>query len=188
MSSFSKPLCYQDNIFDPLVPNKLVRYTLDVKSKTLALGTPPKILSTQIPEFPTVPRELSTRKHRYLYPVAAHQPVNPEKSRGSGPAGAIQKVDSDHPELTETYAFENFEFPGEVAFVPKQGRDVTKPGEEDAGYLLVHVVNGRDRTTDLAIFDAEGKGSVEKGPIVRFQLPVFLPHLLHGNFFAGVTF
>jgi hypothetical protein len=48
--------------------------------------------------------------------------------------------------------------------------------------------DGKDRTTDFAIFDVEGKGNFEKGPVVRQRLPVFLPHMLHGNFFVGVTF
>ena len=45
-------------------------------------------------------------------------------------------------------------------------------------------------TTVLAIFDVEGKGGLEKGPITRQTLlvPTFVPHLLHGNFFDGVTF
>jgi hypothetical protein len=54
----------------------------------------------------------------------------------------------------------------------------------------MHIVNGKEMTTDLAIFDVEGKGGLEKGPITRQTLlvPTFVPHLLHGNFFDGVTF
>jgi hypothetical protein len=54
----------------------------------------------------------------------------------------------------------------------------------------MHIVNGKEMTTDLAIFDVEGKGGLEKGPITRQTLlvPTFVPHLLHGHFFDGVTF
>lgn len=175
--------------FDLVTPNTLVRYTLDVKNKCIAKGIEPKTLSTRIPEFPSLPKEMSTRKHRYLYPVAAHKQIALDLTKkGSGPAGALQKVDTEHPELTETFAFEPYEFPGEAAFATKAGRDITQPGQEDAGYLLVHIVNGRDKTTDFAIFDVEGKGSFENGPILRQTLPTFLPHMLHGSFFDGVTF
>jgi carotenoid cleavage dioxygenase-like enzyme len=191
------PIWDLPNPFALVTPNTLVRYTLDVAQKRLAREVPHKTLSTRIPEFPSLPKELSTRKHRYLYPVASHFDIcsgkddelgkKNAKVKGSGPAGAIQKVDTEHPDLTETFVFEPYEFPGEAVFVAKAGSDVTQDGEEDAGYLIVHVVNGRDKTTDFCIFDVEGKGSLEKGPIVRQQLPTFLPHMLHGNFFP-VTF
>ena len=166
-------------------PNTLVRYTLDLRNKCIATDTPPKVLSTRIPEFPSLPRELSTMKHRYLYPVASHIDVS-SNSENSGPAGALQKVDTEHPEETESFAFESYEFPGEAVLVAKEGRDISQ--EEDAMYLLVNIVNGRDQTTDVAIFDVEGNGTFSDGPIVRQRLPTFLPHMLHGNFFEGVTF
>lgn len=186
MSSTTVPVWDLDDPFGLVAPNALVRYTLDIKEQRLFCE--PKVLSTRIPEFPTVPRELSARKHRYLYPVASHRNIEASVKKGAGPAGALQKVDCEFPENSETFVFEPYEFPGEAAFVPKLGKDNTRPEQEDAGYLLVHVTNGRDKTTDLVIFDVEGKGGLEKGPIIRFGLPVFLPHLLHGSFFPGVTF
>ena len=175
--------------FDLITPNTLVRYTIDVNNKCISSMTAPKTLSTRIPEFPSLPKEMSARKHRYLYPVAAHKQIKVDlNKKGSGPAGALQKVDTENPELTETFTFEPYEFPGEAVFAAKAGRDITQPGQEDAGYLLVHIVNGKDITTDFAIFDVEGKGSLEKGPILRQELPTFLPHMLQGNFFDGVTF
>lgn len=189
------PIWDLPNPFALVAPNTLVRYTLDVANQCMAAEFPPQTLSTRIPEFPSLPREMSTRKHRYLYPVASHREMDDPKVLGgdaavlgSGPAGAIQKVDTLHPEWTETFAFEPYEFPGEAVFAAKAGKDVTLEGQEDAGYLMLHVVNGRDRTTEFVIFDVEGKGSLEKGPIVRQRLPVFLPHMLHGCFFEGVTF
>lgn len=183
------PIWEKDDVFSLLAPNTLVRYTLDIKNQCLAKDNPPKTLSTRIPEFPFIPKALSTRKHRYLYPVASHLQMDiDENKKGSGPAGALQKVDTEYPELTETFAFEPYEFPGEAVFAKKKDRDITQPDQEDAGYLLVYVVNGRDMTTDFCIFDVEGKGSFEKGPILRKTLPFFIPHMLHGNFFDGVTF
>lgn len=183
MTEVKEPVWNLPNPFDLVAPNTLVRYTLDVKNKCLA--EKPKTLSTRIPEFPSLPKHMSTRKHRYLYPVASHTQVNLDlNTKGSGPAGAIQKVDTEHPELSETFTFEPFEFPGEAVFVAKNKKDRT----EDAGYLLVIVVNGKDLSSDLCIFDVEGEGTFEQGPVVRQKLPVFLPHMLHGHFFEGVTF
>jgi carotenoid cleavage dioxygenase-like enzyme len=98
------------------------------------------------------------------------------------------KVDAEDPSQTELYRFENFEFVGESVFVEKVGKDVTKRQEEDAGYLLTYLTNGRDKTTDLVIFDVEGRGSLSKGPIARMRLPTFVPQGLHGCFAKGVTF
>ena len=38
------------------------------------------------------------------------------------------------------------------------------------------------------VFDVEGEQAFQKGPILRFPLPVFTPHLLHGSFAEGVIF
>jgi len=109
--------------------------------------------------------------------------------RGAGPPGSIIKFDTENPEDIELYSFQPHEFPGEVAFVPKIGKDVTKPEEEDCGYLVCFVTDGRDMITDLVILDAEGKkGSLTKGPISRTRLPTFIPHGLHGGFMEGLTF
>lgn len=187
MSDTKVPIWDIPTIFDSVTPSTLERYTLDVKNRCLA--EEPKTLSTRFPEFPSLPKEMSARKHRYLYPVASHSQVDFDlNTKGSGPAGALQKVDTENPELTETFVFEPYEFPGEAVFAAKKGKDVTLEGQEDAGYLLVKIVNGKDQTTDFAIFDLEGQGTFEKGPILRQKLPVFLPHMLHGNFFNGVTF
>ncbi len=189
-SSINSPIWEKPGVYDTLTPNALVRYTLDIKNQCLAANAPPETLSTRIPEFPTIPKQMSTKRHRYLYPVASHiqMEFTTANKKGSGPAGAIQKVDTKYPDLTETFAFEPYEFPGEAVFAAKKGRDITLPGQEDAGYLLLHVTNGRDLTADFCIFDVEGHGSLSKKPIVRTTLPVFLPHMLHGNFFDGVTF
>lgn len=189
-SSASEPLWLNENIFEDLVPSALVRYTIDVKNKSLSAQHPPRtLLSNRNPEFPSFPKEMSTRKHRYLYPVVTHRDGNLDPTvKGSGVVGGLGKIDCDDPSNNEFFSFESYEFPGECVLCQKVGKDVTQPGMEDACYLLVHIVNGRDQTTDFAIFDVEGKGSFEKGPIVRQHLPVFLPHMLHGTFAKGVTF
>jgi carotenoid cleavage dioxygenase-like enzyme len=169
---------------------KYVRFAVNPETETMAVGVPPKIYSTRAPEFPSVPKELSTREHLYAYCVGSHKEFEPDPTtgKGSGGAGAILKVDTQDPEKTEAYAFLPHEFVGEPSFVPKVGADVTNKSEEDKGYIVAYVLNGIDLTTDMVIFDVEGQGKLEAGPIARLPLPTFIPHALHGTFVDGLTF
>jgi all-trans-8'-apo-beta-carotenal 15,15'-oxygenase len=167
---------------------KYVRFRVNPESQQMT--APPQEISVRAVEFPSVPKELSTRKHRYAYAVGSHQEFEPDPvtGKGSGIAGAILKIDTEEPEKTESFSFLPHEFVGEPTFVPKKGADVTKPGQEDKGYLLVYVLNGVDLTTDLVILDIEGKGSLESGPVARMPLPTYIPYALHGTFVEGLTF
>lgn len=174
-----------------LYPSTITRYSLDLEQETLTIGVPPKLLSKRPAEFPSIPRELSTRRHRYVYPGGSHDeiPGSTPDTRGSGPqTGAVMKLDTEDPSQNEVYCFAPYEFVGESVFVQKQGKDVTKQGQEDAGYLVTYLTNGREKTTDLLIFDVEGKGSLAQGPITRVRLPTFIPQGLHGFYANDVTF
>ena len=166
--------------FGQVYPTSLVRYVVNPATKTM-VGAP-KLLSAQVPEFPSVPRSLSCKQHKYCYSVGAHS--LPEKNSfglGSAPQGAILKIDCDEPTKSESYIFAADEFPGEPIFVSKQSG-----ANEDSGYVITYVVNGNNRTTDLCIFDVEGRGSLQKGPVSRIRMPTFLPPGLHGMFVEGV--
>lgn len=168
-----------------LYPSTITRYSLDPENESLSIGVSPKVLSTKPAEFPTVPRELSSRRHRYVYSGGSHNdiPGSTPETRGSGPqTGSIMKLDAEDPTQNEQYCFENYEFIGESVFVQKVGKNITKRDQEDAGYLVSLLTNGRDKTTELVIFDVEGKGTLEKGPVVRVPLPTFIPQGLHGFF------
>jgi len=162
---------------------------VDVQNECISPHFQPKVLSSRIPEFPVIPKMLSTQRHRFLYCVGSHLEFNQSPTvKKSGPAGSIMKIDTVDPEKNEVFAFESFEFPGEVSFVPKVNKDILEPGHEDHGYLIVLIVNGREKTSELQIFDVEGEGSLEKGPISKTLLPTFIPHGLHGSFVEGVTY
>ena len=150
----------------------------------------PKVITSRAPEFPTIPLNLSTRQHRFSYTVGSHKEFEPDPltGKGTGAAGAIMKVDTENPSKNEAFSFLSHEFVGEPYFVPKVGADVTKPNEEDRGYVLVYVVDGINLTTDMVIFDVEGEGKLEAGPVGRLRLPVYIPPALHGIFAEGVTF
>ena len=146
---------------------------------------PPKVITSRVPELPAIPRELSTRRHRYAYTVGSHKELDLAEG-GSGAAGAILKVDTQDPDQTEAYSFLPHEFVGEPIFVAKVGADVTK--DEDKGYIVVYVVNGLNMTTDLVILDVEGPGKLEEGPKARLTLPTYIPPGLHGTFVDGLSF
>jgi all-trans-8'-apo-beta-carotenal 15,15'-oxygenase len=73
------------------------------------------------------------------------------------------------------------EFLSEVVFIPRsKPDDVDTDIDEDYGYLLGYLMNGRLRTTSVVVFDAKEIGM---GPICNVTLrQPFLSHSLHGIF------
>ena len=192
-ADFEEPFWKIDNPFRDITPTRLMRYTVDIQNKRLAGDSEqpnPKVLTTRLPEFPSIPRDISTKRHRYIYPVVARKKVNvdPKICGLGGPVAAVAKIDAEDTTNNQYFSFEPHEFPSEAILVPKAGKNVALPLEEDACYMIVQVTNGKGLKTDVAIFDVEGNQSLEKGPILRFPLPVFIPHQLHGSFAEGVTF
>uniref|UniRef100_A0A7S4N1Z6 Uncharacterized protein n=1 Tax=Odontella aurita TaxID=265563 RepID=A0A7S4N1Z6_9STRA len=184
--------------FDQLSPSRYVRMTFDPAAGESGGVDPPAVVesiamqtvSIREPEFPTVPVALSGKRHRYAYTVGAHRDVDPPPpgGKGKGAAGSVLKVDAEDPAGTEAFAFLPHEFVGEPIFCPKAGADASQPECEDRGYVVTFVTNGRDLTTDMVIFDVEGKGALEKGPVARLPMPTYIPPGLHGTFVDGLTF
>lgn len=168
-----------------LSPGRYDRLTVDLTGATM-----PKMetKSHREPEFPSIPQELSGLRHRYAYTVGAHRDFKPINGKGKGTSGSILKIDTEDPSKSEAFAFLPHEFVGEQVFVPKVGSDVTQRNNEDKGYLVTFVENRRDLTTDLVVFDVEGKGTLEKGPVTRVPMPTWLPPGLHGTFVEGLSF
>ena len=173
-------------------PTQYVRLRVDPKRRQM-VGTP-VVYTTRAAEFPVIPKHLSGQKHRYAYTVATHQDFE-FRPYGTGPPGAILKIDTwrnpNEPEAVEAFPFCPYEFVGEPVFCPKvvEGAvDQDHDNVEDRGYLMLHVHNGRDLTTDLVILDVEGPGSLARGPVTRIRLPTFIPHGLHGIFEPDAVF
>lgn len=168
-----------------IVPKRrYTRFAISPVFETTIPAQPPITISTRGPEFPQIPKALSGLKHRYVYSVGSHCEFDLEQ----GPPGAILKLDCDDPRNNEAYVLEPYQFAGEPIFVPKVGADVTKKAEEDKGFVICHVHDGRNLSTDLCIFDVQGKKALERGPIMRLRLPTFIPHGLHGTFVEDLTF
>ena len=109
------------------------------------------------------------------------------------PVQALMKYDT--VTKSETVWFpQPHEFLSEPMFIPKKdsisysdsGGVMLQPGvAEDDGYIGAYIINGRDRVTDLVLFDAK---DISKGPISRVKLPTFVPFGLHGSFADGLVF
>ncbi len=70
-------------------------------------------------------------------------------------------------------------------FTDKTLQSSTSPVEEDDGYILTFLFNGRSNVTEFLVFDAQ---NIERGPVSRAELPVFVPYGLHCCFVPGLTF
>lgn len=166
-----------------------VRYVIDPHNEVM-IKPPQTIVQNRNTEFPTIPYILTTQKFRYSYTIGSHSEVIPSitTGTGAGPGGSIIKIDTEQPNNTEIYTFQSYEFVGEPIFVPKVNAKITNPLEEDHGYVVVYINNGKDMTTELVIFDVQGRGKLQSGPIAKLQLPTFIPFGLHGIFVEDLTF
>ena len=71
-----------------------------------------------------------------------------------------------------------FRYPGEPIFVPR-----TPDAEEDDGFVLVVVYDGRTHRSDLVVLDAR---AIDKEPLAVAHLEHRVPLGFHGNFVAGI--
>jgi all-trans-8'-apo-beta-carotenal 15,15'-oxygenase len=76
---------------------------------------------------------------------------------------------------------EPFEFCGEPIFVPRMDIDHSDVvNEEQNGYLISLLFNGKTKTSDIAIFLADQQ--LSRGPIARIKLKKGVPHGNYGYF------
>jgi all-trans-8'-apo-beta-carotenal 15,15'-oxygenase len=143
--------------------NSLYRYRIDTKtgavSKTL-------LTDTQCSLAVINPTQ-STRQHKYIYMA-----IGGKGSEVAPPQG-IARID------TETGAMDSwmpkpYEFCGEPMFARKEGSS-----NEDDGYILSVLFNGKEEQSELVIFSSSNIGA---GPQTRIPLGLGIPHALHGCF------
>lgn len=154
--------------------SKLVRYTFspDSTSKSGFSYSTKDLSQTQV-DFVSVSPEKSCKQHRYVYAACGS-----DTSRSS-PIQGVVKIDCDEGSETK-WIGERHEFLGESIFVAKEGAQ-----EEDDGYLMSFLLNGKSKTTEFVIFDAN---DVARGPISRQLLPTKVPFGLHGNWVPDLCF
>jgi len=171
---------------------KLARYTLSRVGSTTSTsgsdwGFKVEELSPRSVDFTSINPAVSCKKHRYMYTLCG------SSTTVTTPVQALMKYDT--VAKTETVWFPlSHEFLGEPMFIPRKGSIthsdtggvLLQPGiAEDDGYIGAYLVNGRDRITELVLFDAK---DITKGPLSRTKLPTFIPFGLHGSYADGLTF
>lgn len=67
----------------------------------------------------------------------------------------------------------------------KKQSDGSFSTEEDEGYLLAYLFDGKQKTSTFVVFDAK---RIQDGPITSIPLQDFIPHSLHGTFVPGLEF
>jgi len=142
-------------------------------------------LSQRSMDFPAIHPLVSCRPHRFVFTSAAAVQGRPWPYQG------LVKIDISTGEEFSWFPSPH-EFIGEPCFVPKQPQskankksDTVSEDDEDSGYVLALLNNGQLLQTELVVFDAK---HVEKGPISRSLLPVYVPSGLHGSFVDGLVF
>jgi len=162
--------------FPEMVPyTKLERYTLEKSSLTGGWEYSLESLSSRMIEFTSVAPSVSCQKHRYVYGSCG------SKVGVSTPLQGLIKVDVQD-KSEETWFGENYEFLGECIFTQSQQ---PSSGDEDDGYVLSVLWNGRDKISQLVVFDAK---NIRQGPISRLDIPTNIPHGLHGFWAKDLLF
>jgi all-trans-8'-apo-beta-carotenal 15,15'-oxygenase len=113
------------------------------------------------------PRQVGLRARQAWMAVA-------ERETGNDPLQAIQKLDLESGE-SRVWSAAPRGFVSEPLMVPRPGATA-----DDDGWVLTVVWNGARCASDLVILDAASMAEV-----AVLELPLALPHGLHGSFVAG---
>eukprot|EP01083_Nonionella_stella_P242374 845498_1 len=77
----------------------------------------------------------------------------------------------------DTWFPKEYEFCGEPMFA--QRKSDASNGEEDDGYIISILLNGKEKKSEIVILDA---AKISEGPVARVPLGVAIPHGLYGCF------
>ncbi|MDX1977224.1 MAG: carotenoid oxygenase family protein [Pseudanabaenaceae cyanobacterium bins.68] len=147
--------------FDQVVPGKLVRFKLNLKTKTINRHT----LVERSCEFPAINPQYLGQPYRYAYLGAIAQ------ANGNAPLQALLKLDL-HTGQQQTYSIAPQGFMGEPVFVPRP-----QAIAEDDGWILTLCFNAASDRSELLILDAENLNLV-----ASLALKHHVPYGLHGSF------
>ncbi|CAM9565479.1 unnamed protein product [Chrysoparadoxa australica] len=121
-------------------------------------------------DFVTINSNYTTKKHRFIYAS-----IGSDTTKAS-PLQGLVKVDAETGESSLWFP-EPHQFLSEPAWADKAGSGNDQ--EEDDGYLMTFLFDGKDMRSEVVLFDAK---DITKGPICRMGLRNFVPHGLHGTF------
>ena len=151
---------FRDIDFDNYPAGTLKRSLIDLKGKSSKLLS----ISDQTCEFAVVNPHYLGIKSNYSWMACT------ESKTGNAPLQAIKKINLDtKEELFWSAAPKGFV--SEPIMVPKEDSK-----HEDEGYLLTLIWNGSRRGSDLIILNSK---TLEE--IATYELPINIPHGLHGS-------
>ena len=158
---------YKEVDFDGLDPGQIWRFTIDLNSNNIEK----EMIESRCCEFPYINPNNVGRKYRYLFTGSTHQ------DQGNAPLQAILKLDLLTGEK-QLYSFAPEGFISEPIFVPKPNAT-----QEDQGWILVLVYDGKQHRSDIVILDGE---NLNKEPLATLHLKHHIPYGLHGNWTSEV--
>eukprot|EP00558_Chaetoceros_sp_UNC1202_P014456 CAMPEP_0197254706 /NCGR_PEP_ID=MMETSP1429-20130617/69584_1 /TAXON_ID=49237 /ORGANISM="Chaetoceros sp., Strain UNC1202" /LENGTH=470 /DNA_ID=CAMNT_0042717785 /DNA_START=29 /DNA_END=1441 /DNA_ORIENTATION=+ len=146
----------------------LWRYTV-----TLATGKVTKECITDVPTyFGVINPAFGGQECEYVY-AAVGATGGP-----NAPPQGIAKINTKS-KVVDAWYPEPYEFCGEPMFAPRKLDDVINTGNEDYGYIISVLLNGKEKKSEVIVLDA---ADISSGPIARVPLGIVIPHGLHGCF------
>lgn len=163
--------------FDNGLKYELRRVRVDLKTKSFVSM---KSMTDGIAnvEFPVVNPAVVRKDYQYAYISASNTAVR------NGVVQGLAKVDVQKEEIVDQWRPANHEFLGEVSFCTRPSKGKEADTAEDFGYLITYLFNGKDKSSELVIFDAQNIGM---GPVSRTPLAHMMNFNLHGVFLPGYT-
>ena len=153
---------YKEVDFDRLDPGQLWRFTLNLESGSVQR----EMIESRCCEFPTHNPDKVGRDYQYLYIGAA------ANETGNAPLQAISKLDLKTGER-QLHSFAPNGFISEPIFVSNPNSE-----QEDAGWVLTLVYDGKKHRSTLAILDGE---NLAGEPVALLHLKHHVPYGLHGS-------
>jgi carotenoid cleavage dioxygenase len=143
---------------------RLCRWTFDSARSDACVTS--EALSDLTGEFPRIDDRMMGQRYRHGW-IAAH---------GDGDGAffsRIAHVDHEDPSRADIYVLPDDDATSEPVFVPR-----SSDAREGDGWILAIIYRGRQRRSDLLVFDAT---NVSAGPIAVAELPHRIPNGFHGN-------
>jgi len=157
---------FLDVDFDALAPGQLWRFRINRTTGSVER----QLLEERCCEFPTAHPDRVGRPYRKLYMGAADAPT------GNAPLQGILKCDLETGDR-QLWSAAPWGYISEPIFVPRSAAR-HQPDNEDDGWLLTLVFNGKTGRSEVIILDAKDLSA----PVARLKLRHHVPYGLHGSF------
>jgi all-trans-8'-apo-beta-carotenal 15,15'-oxygenase len=142
----------------------LRRFTMDLAAKRARLDT----IAAGHFEFPMVHPGRVGQRHRFGYVDSGDVAALFQS--------AVARIDMERGDRRE-FSFGPQSYVGEPVFAPDPEADPQSPANEERGWLLCEVLDGRTERTSIVVLDA---AHIEDGPVAEVRLGTHLPMSFHG--------